>query len=128
LWSKPADEFSIAALQSVINNPIEADNIAQLKRATYNSSLSSLSLNLMAKNYGGNRQVVDYLFSLLGKKGKSSLAAAALAKIDNDTVKQRLNQGVYSPDNQIRQSSQLALKLSVNSKESAAAKKEESTK
>lgn len=113
LWSKPADEFSIAALQSVINNPIKADNITQLKRATNNSNLTSLSLNLMAKNYGDNPQVLDYLFGLMDKKDKSSLAAAALAKIDNNTIKQRLNQGIYSPNNQIRQASQLALKLSV---------------
>jgi hypothetical protein len=128
LWSKPADEFSIAALQSVINNPIEADNIAQLKRATYNGNLTSLSLNLMAKNYGNNQQVVDYLFSLMSKKGKSSLAAAALAKIDNHTIKQRLNQGIYSPDNQIRKASQLALVLSVNANKKASDKKEEPAK
>ncbi|MCJ8271497.1 MAG: hypothetical protein MJK04_19125 [Psychrosphaera sp.] len=128
LWSKPADEFSIAALQSVINNPIEADNIQQLKRAAYNSSLSSLSLNLMAKNYGNNPQVVDYLFGLLDKKGKSSLAAAALAKIDNSAVKQRLSQGIYSPDNQIRKASQLALLLSVTAKKGASASNEESDK
>ena len=82
----------------------------------------------MAKNYGDNPQVIDYLFGLLDKKGKSSLAAAALAKIDNNTVKQRLNQGIYSPDNQIRKASQLALLLSVAAKKGASASNEESDK
>lgn len=112
LWSKPADEFSIATLQAVVNNNIGSDNIKQLKLATNNSELTSLGLNLMASHYGHEPAVIDFLFTLLGQDHKSAYAAAALAKSTSPQVKQRLSQGLHSPDNQRRKASQLALQLS----------------
>lgn len=111
LWSNPADEYSIAALQSVVNNP-SSDNIKQLKLASNNVELTSLSLHLIASHYGDEAAVIDFLFSLLGQQEKSAYAAAALAKTASSAVKQRLTQGLHSPDNRRRKASQLALQLS----------------
>jgi hypothetical protein len=112
LWSKPADEHSIATLQSVVNNAISSDNIKQLKLASNNAKLTSLSLNLIARHYADEAAVIDYLFTLLSQNKKSAYAAAALAKSASPQIKQRLKQGLHSPDNQRRKASQLALQLS----------------
>ncbi|MFT4928173.1 MAG: hypothetical protein ACI8WB_004292 [Phenylobacterium sp.] len=115
LWSQPTDEYSFAALQAMVNNDPNGDftqaNITQLKLATNNHQLASLALNLLAKHYGDEPTVIDYLFDLLDRPNRSSYAAAALAKIDSTAVKKALQHGVYSPDNRRRQASQLALDL-----------------
>lgn len=112
LWTQPADEHSIATLLFVVNNDSSSANIKQLKLATNNAKLTSLSLNLLARHFADEAAVIDFLFSVLGQQKKSAYAAAALAKVASSAVKQRLNQGLHSPDNQRRQASQLALQLS----------------
>ncbi len=110
LWSSPADEFSLQALQSLVKHERKLA-IQQLTLAMENHQLTSLSLNLLATYYADEPAVIEMLFNLLGDNHKGAYAAAALAKAPSQVTKDKLGQVRYSPDNRRRQSSQLALDL-----------------
>lgn len=111
LWTKPSDENSIDGLNRLMADDALTDPTAQFKAASQNPALTSLAFNLLAKHFGDERQIQQWLFSKLSDVAQSPFAAAALARIDDDTVKQQLLQGRYSPDKTFSQACRLAVTI-----------------
>lgn len=112
VWSNTADEYSIRAVQNIIKGPNAQDNINQLKQAADNKVLTSLAFNLLAKHYGLETSVVNFLYGQLATPKRDSLAAVALSNIDSPQVKSRLQQSLHSPIKRVAKASRLALSLS----------------